>query len=149
MGKTIPTKRRGIETFLFKVQKYIQLSEKTWDAENKVKHKYKYCSLKRKVVEYTYDYYSPAKNVRDLSTERYIFEGEQSWGEYTTHQINILPNQPGKLVHSVVNGKPAIMLDGKSLEDEAALGATQFLRTVNYFWFMMPFKLSDPSTKST
>ena len=37
------------ETFLFKVQKYIQLSEKTWDAENKVKHKYKYCSLKRKV----------------------------------------------------------------------------------------------------
>ena len=102
-----------------------------------------------KDVEYTYDYYSPAKNVRDLSTERYIFEGEQSWGEYTTHQINILPNQPGKLVHSVVNGKPAIMLDGKSLEDEAALGAAQFLRTVNYFWFMMPFKLSDPSTKST
>ena len=37
------------ETFLFKVQKYIQLSEKTWDAENKVKHKYNYCSLKRKV----------------------------------------------------------------------------------------------------
>ena len=31
------------------MQKYIQLSEKTWDAENKVKHKYKYCSLKRKV----------------------------------------------------------------------------------------------------
>ena len=43
-----------METFLFKVQKYIQLSEKTWDAENKVKHKYKYCSLKRKVSKYDF-----------------------------------------------------------------------------------------------
>ena len=34
------------------MQKYIQLSEKTWDAENKVKHKYKYCSLKRKVSNF-------------------------------------------------------------------------------------------------
>ena len=41
------------------MQKYIQLSEKTWDAENKVKHKYKYCSLKRKV-----SYYSFGENIR-------------------------------------------------------------------------------------
>ena len=37
------------ETFLFKVQKHIELSEQTWNAEKKVRHQYTYCSLKRKV----------------------------------------------------------------------------------------------------
>ena len=31
------------------MQKHIQLSEQTWNAKNKVKYKYNYCSLKRKV----------------------------------------------------------------------------------------------------
>ena len=43
-----------IETFLLKVQKHIQLSEQTWNAKNKVKYKYNYCSLKRKVSSNQY-----------------------------------------------------------------------------------------------
>ena len=36
------------------MQKHIQLSEEIWDAENKVRRKYTYCSLKRKVSKIKY-----------------------------------------------------------------------------------------------
>jgi len=41
---------------------------------------------------------------------------------------------------------PQMTLDGKFVKDQEALGATKFIREVNPFWFMMTYKLADPST---
>ena len=97
-------------------------------------------------VEFTYDYHSPQQDLRDLSTERYIFEGEHSWAKYSTHQINVLPDQTGEVIQSLVHNQATISHQGKLLKDPQVLGATGFLRRANYFWFVMFFKLNDPGT---
>lgn len=99
----------------------------------------------KKDVQFTY-IYDNFDNGRDVSTERHIFNGEHSWGSYKVHQRNVLPDQEGLAIQSMVNGKPALSLDGKSITDEKALAGTVFLRKVNFYWFTMMYKLKDPGT---
>ncbi|MEM9722514.1 MAG: DUF6503 family protein [Bacteroidota bacterium] len=99
-----------------------------------------------KDVSFTYDYHSPQANLRDVSTERYIFEGEHSWAEYTTHQINVMPQAEGVVIQALVDGLPSCSVNGKLVTDKEILGGTDFLRRANYFWFVMNFKLNDPGT---
>ena len=96
-------------------------------------------------VEFQYDYiYADGK--ADLSTERYIFEGEHSWAKYTQHDINAMPGTEGEVVQSLVNNKAACTLSGEAMSDAQVVGGTDFLRRANYFWFTMFFKLSNPGT---
>lgn len=99
----------------------------------------------KKDVEFTY-IYDNLEAGRDVSTERHIFNGEHSWGAYKEHARNVLPKQKGLAIQSLVNGKPALTLDGKAITDEKAIGATVFLRKVNFYWFTMMYKLKDPGT---
>ena len=100
-----------------------------------------------KDVEFTYDYAYPTQGIKDLSTERYIFEGEHSWAKYTTHQINVLKDQDGEVIQCYDGKKASIALNGKQLDQAEAIGGTHFLRKANYFWFVMMFKLDDPGTE--
>ena len=93
--------------------------------------------------DYVYDNFDAGK---DVSLERFIFDGEYTWARYTTHQRNVLPNQEGVAEQSLIDGVPQLTLDGKMITDEQALGATKFLREVNPFWFAMIYKLEDPGT---
>jgi len=102
---------------------------------------------KKKDVEYTYFYNDKSKGT-DKSTERYIFNGEQSWAKYTKHPVNVLPDQKGIAVQSLVDNVPMLTLDGKKITDPKAIGGTVFLRQVNLYWFAMMYKLQDPSTIS-
>lgn len=97
-------------------------------------------------VQFTYDYLYPQQGIKDLSEERYIFEGEHSWAKYTVHQINVMPESEGIVIQSLVDNKAACSSDGKAVSDEKVLGSTDFLRRANYFWFTMMFKLADPGT---
>ncbi|MBU2946543.1 DUF6503 family protein [Zobellia uliginosa] len=99
----------------------------------------------KKDVEYHYVYDNFDKG-KDVSTERYIFNGEQSWGSYDQHEINLLPTQKGVAVQSLVDEKPALTLDGKAITDAKAIGGTVFLRKVNFYWFAMMYKLTNPGT---
>lgn len=99
----------------------------------------------KKDVQFTYIYDNLDKG-RDVSTERHIFHGEHSWGSYKEHARNVLPNQKGTAVQSLVDGKPALTLDGKQITDEKAIGGTVFLRKVNFYWFTMMYKLKDAGT---
>lgn len=101
---------------------------------------------KQKDVEFTYLYEYPGKQ-KDVSVERYIFEGEHSWAKYSTHEINVLPKQKGEAIQAVVNGKAMLTLDGKAITDAEAIGGAHFLRAANYYWFTMMYKLSNPGTK--
>lgn len=99
----------------------------------------------KKDVQFNYLYDNFAKG-KDVSIERHIFDGEHSWGSYKHHDLNVLPKQKGTAVQSLVNGKPALTLDGQAINDEKALGGTVFLRKVNFYWFTMLYKLQDPGT---
>ncbi len=92
---------------------------------------------------YIYDNFDAGK---DVSEERLIFDGEQSWASYSTHQRNVLPTQEGVAEQSLINGVPQLTLNGKFVTDEKALGATVFIREVNPFWFTMIYKLKDNGT---
>ncbi|WP_010521766.1 DUF6503 family protein [Aquimarina agarivorans] len=96
-------------------------------------------------VQYTYVYDNFDKG-KDVSVEKYIFNGEHSWGAYETHQIHVLPKQEGKVVQSLVNNKVAVTLNGEAVTDPKAVGTADFLRKVNIFWFAMMYKLNDPGT---
>jgi len=103
----------------------------------------------QKDVSYTYDYHYAGTEKRDLSTERYLFDGEHSWAKYTQHDINVAPGMPGEVTQSVVNGKPYIKVAGKMMDDVEMLGGTSFLRSANYFWFTMFFKMDNPGVIAT
>ena len=99
----------------------------------------------KKDVQFTYIYDNLDKG-RDVSTERHIFHGEHSWGLYEEHMRNVLPNQKGTAIQSLVDGKPALTLNGKPITDQKAIESTVFLRKVNFYWFTMMYKLKDPGT---
>ncbi len=98
-----------------------------------------------KDVEYTYTY-EQADGKKDVSIERYIFDGEYSWAKYTTHQVNVLPEGDQSIIQNYTKGKASVSMDGKEVADEKMLGTADFLRQVNYYWFMMNFKIGDPGT---
>ena len=100
----------------------------------------------KKDVEFTYDYHYTSDGRADVSTERYIFASEASYGHYTRHEINVMPNVEGE-VKQLFDGENTIMwLNEKEVTDPKALEAADFLRRANYFWFVMPYKLNDPGT---
>jgi len=99
----------------------------------------------KKDVQYSYDYRS-ANGKADVSTERYIFTTETSFGYYTQHDINAMPGTEGEVMQ-YYDGKATIAtLAGKTIEDPQAIGGSDFLRRANYFWFLMPYKLTDQGT---
>jgi len=122
-------------------------SQMLYNALEKVNGGYQKLASK-KDVQFSYFYDDKAKGM-DVSMEKHIFDGEHSWGQYTKHPVNVLPDQPGVAVQSLVNNQPTLTLAGNKVMDEQALGGTVFLRKVNLYWFAMMYKLQDPGTIST
>ena len=99
----------------------------------------------KKDVQYTYDYRYPDGKA-DVSQERYMFSNEASYAVYSQNDINAMPGMEGKIEQYFDGEKAHVMVDGKELDDPAAIGGTDFLRRANYFWFVMSYKLSDKGT---
>lgn len=99
----------------------------------------------KKDVSYTYDYRYPDGRA-DVSVERYIFSNEVSYGNYSQHDINAMPNSKGNVVQYFDGNSTQITMDGKQIKDPQALAIGDFLRKANYFWFVMPYKLNDQGT---
>lgn len=99
----------------------------------------------KKDVQYTYDYRYPDGKA-DVSTERYIFADETSFGSYTQNDINAMPGAKGTVTQCFDGKGTVVMVGDKKIEDPDALGGGEFLRRANYFWFVMPYKLNDSGT---
>jgi len=100
---------------------------------------------KKKDVQYTYDYrYADGK--ADISTERYIFDSEASYGKYTKHEINVRPDQKGVVVQYFNGNETIVEVDGKKMDVPELVGVSDFLRKANYYWFTMPYKLNNKAT---
>tara|TARA_R110002051_G_scaffold290773_2_gene354479 strand:- start:11449 stop:12297 length:849 start_codon:yes stop_codon:yes gene_type:complete len=96
-------------------------------------------------VEYHYEY-TVTDGKADISTERYIFENEISFGHYTRHEINTLPTENGIVTHLFDGEKTKVTLSEDTIEKERTIAVAEFVRRANYFWFVMPYKLNDTGT---
>lgn len=99
----------------------------------------------KKDVQYTYAYVQ-GDGKSDISTERYIFDTEASYGRYTKHEANAMPGADGVVSQYYDGEKAMAMLDGEIVDSPEATGGADFLRRANHFWFVMPYKLSDKGT---
>ena len=98
-------------------------------------------------VQYNYTYRDNKTATSDVSTERYLFDGELSWARYGMHEVFVFPGQKGSAVQSW-DGKVAwTTLDGELVGTSEAVYLTRTLRRTNFYWFAMMQKLSDPGTK--
>lgn len=95
-----------------------------------------------KDVSYTYTYTTP-DGKSDVSNEKYIFDGELSYGEYVKHE-RTLPDLEGRIEQGYDGTNFWLKQDGKAVEDEAALKRVTFNRKTNFYWFTMMQKLLDP-----
>lgn len=96
----------------------------------------------KKDVVYTYTYTTPDGKT-DISTEKYIFDGELSYGNYKQHQ-RTLPELEGTLEQGYDGNEYWLKANGKLVNDTTALKRVKFSRPTNFYWFTMFQKLLDP-----
>ena len=96
----------------------------------------------KKDVVYTYTYRVPDGKT-DVSTEKYIFDGELSYGEYKQHQ-RTLPHLEGTMEQGFNGQEFWLKLNGETITDTTALKRVAFARPTNFYWFTMFQKLLDP-----
>jgi len=95
-------------------------------------------------VQFTYDYHALNENKRDVSQERYIFDGELSWAKYSIRQMYAFPQLEGELIQGFDGKKSWALLNGKAIHgDPQIYKMAVFVRKTNYYWFTMMFKLLD------
>lgn len=102
---------------------------------------YKMLRSKKDVV-YTYSYTTPDGKT-DVSTEKYIFDGELSYGKYETHE-RTFPQMDGVVEQSFDGTNYWLRHNGKLVSDTTALKRVAFNRPTNFYWFAMFQKLTDP-----
>ncbi|GLR19873.1 DUF6503 family protein [Portibacter lacus] len=96
----------------------------------------------KKNVVYTYTYQTP-DGKKDVSTEKYIFENELSYGKYDQHE-RTLADLEGSIEQGYDGSGYWLRHNGENVDDEAALKRVSFNRPTNYYWFTMMAKLLDP-----
>ncbi|WP_299256908.1 hypothetical protein [uncultured Aquimarina sp.] len=99
----------------------------------------------KKDVVYTYTYTTP-DGKSDISTEKYIFNNELSYGEYRQHQ-RTLPDLEGIIEQAYDGNEYWLKNNGKLVKDSLALKRVIFSRPTNFYWFAMFQKLLDPGLK--
>jgi len=97
-----------------------------------------------KDVEYTYMVKNVDTGKSDISIERYIFDGELSWGKFLQRDDNTFPELKGEIIQGYNGSESWMTVDGKPVSDDSALKYADFTRKTNFYWFAMMQKLLDP-----
>lgn len=101
---------------------------------------YNKLSAKKDVI-YTYTYQTP-DGKKDVVTEKYIFDGELSYGAYNIHE-RTFPQLAGLVEQGYDGSEFWIKHNGTILEDNQLLKGVEFNRPTNFYWFTMMQKLLD------
>lgn len=96
----------------------------------------------KKDVVYTYSYTTPDSK-SDVSTEKYFFNGELSYGAYQKHE-RTLTDLTGQIEQGYDGQKFWLKNNGEIINDTTALKRVAFNRPTNFYWFTMFQKLLDP-----
>jgi len=99
----------------------------------------------KKDVIYTYTYTTP-DGAEDISTEKYVFDGELSYATYRKHE-RTLTDLAGTIEQGYDGRNFWLRHNGKYIEDEKAMNRVIFNRKTNFYWFAMFQKLLDPGLK--
>lgn len=99
----------------------------------------------KKDVVYTYTYTTPDTKT-DISKEKYIFDGELSYGEYKQHQ-RTLPDLEGVMKQGYDGKEYWLKINDKKINDVESIQKVMFNRPTNFYWFTMFQKLLDPGLK--
>lgn len=97
---------------------------------------------KKKDVVYTYTYQTPDGKA-DVSTEKYLFDGELSYGEYKQHE-RTFEDLKGTIEQGYNGNEYWLKHNGELLNDTTRLKRVAFNRPTNFYWFTMFQKLLDP-----
>ena len=98
-----------------------------------------------KDVVYTYTYTTP-DGKQDISTEKYIFDGEMSYGRYNKHE-RTLTQFEGAIEQGFDGTTFWLKNNGQYVDNEEVMKRVVFNRKTNYYWFAMFQKLLDPGLK--
>jgi len=96
----------------------------------------------KKDVVYTYTYRTPDSKA-DISTEKYLFDGELSYGLYQTHE-RTFPDLEGAIEQGFDGQEYWLKHNGQIQNDTNRLKRVAFNRPTNFYWFAMFQKLMDP-----
>lgn len=96
----------------------------------------------KKDVVYTYTYQTPDGKA-DVSTEKYIFDGELSYGSYEKHE-RTFPDLEDTIEQGYNGNEFWLKHNGKIIDEPNRLKRVAFNRPTNYYWFAMFQKLLDP-----
>ncbi len=99
---------------------------------------------KLKDISFDYTFKVLANNIEDVSKERYIFNKEISFAQYTKRQVYAIPQMKGVHTQFFNGSKTISKLDGKVITEQQPAYIGHSLRKTNYYWFAMMFKLLDP-----
>jgi len=99
-----------------------------------------------KDVQYTYTY-KKSEEAKDVSMERYVFDGELSWALYSVHMASLMPGQGGKIVQGYDGENSWMTIDGELTTDPKMIKQADFSRKTNFYWLTMMQKLDDPGLK--
>ncbi|MGH1365061.1 MAG: DUF6503 family protein [Calditrichia bacterium] len=94
-------------------------------------------------VEYTYTYHDLVADKKDVGVERYLFDGELSWVDFSVREKFAHPEIEGKIMQGYDGENYWTTINSVPSKDEKILGFSRFLRKTNYYWFSMFFKLLD------
>lgn len=92
-------------------------------------------------VVYTYTYQTP-DGKEDIVTEKYIFDGENSYALYNKHE-RTLADLEGEFEQGYDGTTFWLKHNGVYIEDEAPMKRVRFNRKTNFYWFTMMQKLMD------
>lgn len=95
-------------------------------------------------VEYQFTVLDHSDGKKDVSIERYIFDGQLSWGKWLVREKYAFPQLEGEIV-SGYNGKESwATVNGQLMTDPQSHKLVDFTRKTCYYWFAMMYKLLDP-----
>lgn len=97
--------------------------------------------LNKKDVVYTYTYQKPDGKT-DISTEKYIFDGELSYGNYHQHELTF-PDLVGPIEQGYDGNNYWLKHNNETLNNPIQLKKVAFKRPTNFYWFSMIQKLLD------
>jgi hypothetical protein len=92
-------------------------------------------------VVYTYTYQTPDGKT-DVSTEKYLFDEEYSYGAYKKHE-RTLPELEGLIEQGYDGTDFWLRHNGEYLAGEDQMQQVKFNRPTNFYWFTMMQKLLD------
>jgi len=95
---------------------------------------------KLKDVTFSLTYRDTIKKVQDVSTEKFLYDGELSWAKYHEHTKNVFPKSKNPVTQAW-NGREA--WDGNFIPAPPAKKMAKFARNTSFFWFNMMYKMAD------